>query len=140
MSPFLAAVALLLVSCAGSSPPTTTAEPIQQAEALPLQIAFQGLCDARTVATAGDAVAASDFFQDRSHAYLHEFASRISVSDREGTARLLEAKQTVEAQLADPGSADPQAVAAALAALETALADAAETAGFERPVCGMVAP
>ena len=139
MRSFLAAVVLVLVSCAGPSPATTT-EPIQQAEALPLQIAFQGLCDARTAATAGDAVSASDFFQDRSHAYLHEFASGISVADREGTARLLEAKQMVETQLADPESADPQAVAGALATLETALADAAETAGFERPVCGMVAP
>jgi hypothetical protein len=81
-------------------------------------------------------LAASDAFQSRSHAYLHEFAARYSMSERDAVARLLETKQAVEAQLATPDSANPQAVAASLAALETALADAAERVGFARPVCG----
>jgi hypothetical protein len=124
-----------LTACA-----STTAGPpdqaIDEAEALPLQIAFQDLCDARTLAEAGDMWGAANEFQNQAHAYLHEFAGRYSMSERDAVARLLEAKQEVEAQLAAPDSANPRAVAASLASLETALADAAERVGFTRPVCG----
>ena len=125
-----------LGACSSGASPAGTTEPIERAEALPLQIAFQGLCDAQVRAEAGDTWGASDFFQDRAHGYLHEFASRISVSDREGAARLLEAKQVVEALLATPDTADPEAVAAALQRLQDTLAGAAVTAGFEQPTCG----
>lgn len=126
---------LALVSCSGTSPADTT-EPIDRAEALPLRIAFQGLCDAQTVAASGDVTSAADLFQDRTHAYLHEFADRISSTDREGAARLLEAKEVVEALLGTPETADPQGVAAALQELQGALARAAISAGFEQPACG----
>lgn len=127
-----------LVAMTACAPTASEAPPeaLEEAEALPLQIAFQGLCDARTLAASGDVLGASDLFQDRSHAYLHEFADRVSASDRDAAARLLEAKQAVEAQLAIPDVANAQAVAGSISALETALGDAAESAGFARPVCG----
>lgn len=133
----LALALLALVSC-GSTGPSATVEPIEEAEALPLQLAFQGLCDAATLAQAGDVQSAADMYEDRSHAYVHELADRVSGSDRDAAARLLEAKQIVEAQLANPDVANPQVVAGALSGLEAALADAAEAAGFERPGCGGV--
>lgn len=119
--------------------PTASEEPtetLEEAEALPLELAFQGLCEARTLAASGDVLGASDLFQDRSHAYLHELADRVSASDRDAAAGLLEAKQALEAQLAIPDAANPQAVAGSISALETAFGDAAESAGFPRPVCG----
>lgn len=133
----LALALLALVSCAGTGP-SATVEPIEETEALPLQLAYQGLCDARALAEAGDVQSAADMYEDRSHAYVHELADRISSSDRDGAARLLEAKQIVEAQLANPDVANPQAVAGVISGLEAALAGAAEAAGFERPSCGGV--
>lgn len=131
----MAVAVLALASCTGTSSDATV-EPVRDAQAVPLAIAFQGLCNATTLAEAGDVQSAADTFLDQSHQFLHEFAARISVSDREAAARLLEAKQVVEAQIAAPENADPPAVAEALAALETVLADTAEGAGFDRPVCG----
>ena len=137
MSPLiLGAAIVMLVSCGGD--PAGTVEPIEEAESLPLQIAFQGLCDARTLAEAGDIQAASDTFQSRAHAELHSLADRLAASDRDAAARLLEAKQRVEAAFASPESAAPPVVAAQLSTLEAEVASAAHVLGQERPVCGGV--
>ena len=135
----LVPVLLIVLLAVGGCASTTSGSPsaaVDEAEALELQISFQGLCDARTLAAAEDLWGAANEFQTQSHAYLHEFADRYSASEREAVARLLEAKQVVEAQLASPDFAEPTAVTASLSTLETALADAAERVGFDRPVCG----
>ena len=125
---------LLLVGCA-----TGAEEPIavlEEAEALPVQIAFQGLCEARTAAEAGDVPGASTIFQSRTHSELHSLADRLSTTDRDAAARLLEAKQRVEDAFADPTTASPTAVAGLISSLKGEVASAAEPLGQERPVCG----
>ncbi len=129
---------LALVSCGAGE--ANTVEPINQAEALPLQIAFQGLCDARTLAEAGDAQGAADTFLSRSHAELHTIADRLSASDRDAAARLLEAKQRVEVAIDNPATASPEIVAGQISALEAEVAVAAEHLGLNPPVCGGVGP
>jgi hypothetical protein len=133
----LAAALVALMSCGGGA--EETVEPIDQAQSLPIQIAFQGLCDARTLAEAGDVQSAADTFQGRSHAELHSLAERLSATDRDAAARLLEAKQRVEAAFANPG-ASPAALVAPLSALEAEVTNAATALGLDRPVCGMIAP
>jgi hypothetical protein len=134
----LVASVLALSACASAEPAQTT-EPIGQAEALPLQIAFQGLCNAATLAEAGDVQSANDMFQDQAHQYLHELADRLSKIDREAAARLLEGKERVEAAFASPTASPPQ-VSQLLGALEGEVGNAAEVLGMDRPVCGGVAP
>jgi hypothetical protein len=136
---FACAAVVSLVACSPAEPARTT-EPIGQAEDLRLQIAFQGLCDAATLAQAGEVQPAADMFQDRSHEYLHELADRLSMTDRAAAARLLESKERVEAAIADPSTASPPQVSALITALEAELASAAQTLGMSRPVCGGPAP
>jgi hypothetical protein len=131
----LAAALVALVSCGGGTPGDRPG-PVEDAEALELQIAFQGLCDARTLAEVGDMWGAANEFQSHAHAYLHEFADRLSAVDRTAAGRLLEAKEAVEAQLNAPDSADPALTVSALSQLEVALADGAEREGLPRPACG----
>ena len=132
----LVAALATLVSCGGGGA-ANTVEPINEAESLPIQIALQGLCDARTIAEAGDVQGASDIFQSRAHAELHTLADRLAASDREAAGRLLEAKQRVEAAFASAATASPGAVAADLSALEGEVAAAAESLGLDRPACAM---
>jgi hypothetical protein len=131
----LAVAVAALVSCGGGGA-ADTVEPIQDADSLWIRIAYQGLCDARTLAEAGDVQSAADTFESRAHAELHTLADRLSASDRDAAARLLEAKQQVEAVLSDPVTAAPETVAAGLLALEAEVANAAETLGLDRPTCG----
>ena len=135
----LAAALIALVSCAGDDAEETV-EPINEAESLPIQIAFQGLCDARTLAQAGDVEAASDTFESRAHAELHSLADRVAATDRDAAADLLEAKQRVEAAFGSSDTADPRAVAAGLLTVQDQVGNAAEALGLDRPVCGGVAP
>ena len=130
----LAAAVVMLVSCGGD--PAATVEPIEKAESLPLQIAYQALCDARTLAETGDVWGAANEFMTQSHAYLHEFADRLSATDREAAARVLEAKEAVELHLNAPDEADPAATARSLSELEAAVAAGAEAEGLPRPTCG----
>lgn len=59
------------------------------------------LCEARDVAATGDVDTAGVIFEDDVHVRLHGLADR-STDDRAIAARLLEAKQAVEAGLDDP--------------------------------------
>lgn len=129
---------LALVACAAGAEQSIDA--LEEAESLPIQIAFQGLCESRAVAEAGDVQGASDVFQARAHAELHALADRLSSTDREAAARLLEAKQRVEAAFADPATASPPAVAGVISALELEVQNAAESLGLPRPACGGIAP
>jgi hypothetical protein len=104
--------------------------------AAPLDEAVDGLCRATGLARGGDVEAASEVFQDRSHEYLHVLADDLMDQDRAAAARLLEAKQRVEAVFADPGSADPVQTADLLGDLQSALAEAATAAGLDPSGCG----
>ncbi len=61
--------------------------------------AYAGLCAARSAAAAGEAAGAREVFFDRAHQPLHELASGAAAYDRAVAARLLEAKEAVEAGL-----------------------------------------
>lgn len=63
---------------------------------------YDGLCAAR--AQASNAAAARDLFFDRSHQPIHELATETARRDRAVAGRLLEAKQTVEHDLAAGGA------------------------------------
>ena len=68
--------------------------------------AVQGLCDAEAAAAAGDVEAASVAFADRAHATLHQVAADLQERDPALAGRLLEAKQGVEAALAEGAPAE----------------------------------
>ncbi len=78
----------------------------------------------------GDPSLASTLFFDRAHDRLHELAAAVSDIDRSIEARLLEAKQRVEADLSIDRAPD---LAAHLAALAAVAADATEANGDPRP-------
>ncbi len=127
------ALLFLLVGCGPEA--EQSIDVLDEAKALPVQVAFQGLCEARAAAEAGDVLGASTIFQSRTHGELHSLGDRLSTTDREAAARLLEAKQRVEAAFADP-AASPTAVAGLISSLEAEVASAAEALGQERPACG----
>lgn len=87
------------------------------------------VCDARNAAAEGEADGARRIFVNTAHDRLHELAAETGRSDRGAEARLLEAKQRVEAVLEEPG---PD-FADRLERLAVAAADAAEVVGDERP-------
>lgn len=88
----------------------------------PYESLYQGLCTARARAT--EPASARAVFFDRAHQQLHELASEATPKDRAASARLLEAKEAVERDLAsaDPALADDldQLLDAARAAITTA--------------------
>lgn len=61
--------------------------------------AYAGLCSTRSAARSGDVAAARDAFFDQVHQPLHELAAETAARDRAASARLLEAKEAVEAGL-----------------------------------------
>lgn len=65
-----------------------------------------GLCDAQAAAAAGDAASARSAFFNFSHQALHDLARRLEDGHRDEAARLLLAKQAVEADLARAAPAD----------------------------------
>ena len=129
---------LALAACASGAEEPLGA--LEEAEALPLQIAFQGLCQSRAAAEAGDVLGASGVFQSRAHAELHSLADRLAGADREAAARLLEAKQRLEAAFANAAAASAPAVAGLISTLELEVQRAAEVLGQDPPACDGVAP
>ena len=91
--------------------------------------AYAGLCSARSAARSGDVAAARGAFFDRAHQPLHELAADATARDRSAAARLLEAKESVEAGL---GQAAPS-LASDLDRLLTATASAVDAIGDPRP-------
>ncbi len=116
----VAASALALTGCGedpGSAPTATTEIPG----------VIDALCAARD---AGDSDRARTISFDRAHDPLHELAADLSDEDRGTEARLLEAKQRVEADLTSDASPD---LVDDLDELITATADAMEANGEPRP-------
>jgi hypothetical protein len=96
-----------------------------------LGTALDGLCQARLLAARGLTRDAEMEFVDRSHEYLHQLARETAETDREASARLLEAKQRVEQAFAEPP--EPEALAGLLEELRRRTAEAA---GVGVPPCG----
>jgi hypothetical protein len=101
-----------------------------------LHRASQGLCDAQVLAFESNVPRAASVFDREAHAFLHELAADLEEVDRAAAAGLLEAKQRLEAILADPVRADPQDVVVLITELQRALRDGAEAAGLPTPLCG----
>lgn len=102
-----AAAAALLGACSSASTTKTSTTTVTVAD---ITAAHTGLCAAIAAATNGDEEAAGVTFTDRVHGGLHDLASRVEERDRSVAARLLEAKERVEADL------DQSVTAAALTA------------------------
>ena len=100
-----------------------------------LQRASQGLCDAQVLAFESNVPRAATVFDREAHGFLHDLAADLEEVDRAAAAGLLEAKQRLEAILADPVRADPQEVAVLITELQRALRDGAEAAGLPTPLC-----
>lgn len=91
---------LLLVTataCSANGKDTSAARPA------PYAGLYQGLCVAR--ASAARPTAARRAFFDRAHQPIHELAAVVAASDRATAGRLLEAKQSVERDLAAEATA-----------------------------------
>lgn len=112
---------------ATSPPPSGALGPVTSQAA---SEAVLGLCE---LAGATEASEAEATFLDRSHETLHVIAAATEVRDRAAAASLLEAKQVVEADLAEgdlpPGFGDD--VGRLLEATRTALA----AIGLDAPAC-----
>ncbi|HEX2851480.1 MAG TPA: hypothetical protein VHN98_13040 [Acidimicrobiales bacterium] len=94
-----------------------------------------GICAADAAATGGDTAAARRAFED-AHQGLHEVADAASKTDRAASARLLEAKEKVEADLASSSTATAT-LRSDLDALLPALRAAAAATGHPMPdSCG----
>jgi hypothetical protein len=124
------AVPLLVGACSPSGGSATAAAPAD------LTVALAGLCRAAESARSGDLFEAQRTFQNQSHAFLHELARRGQERARPAVARLLEAKQRVEAALSPESGAPPAEVAALLGELEVATRDLARVLGTPAPRCG----
>jgi hypothetical protein len=127
MSAALAGVLLMLTACGEDAP--AAARPGDQ-----LRSATRGLCDATDLASEGRVGMATDVFDAETHAYLHHLAADLQTTNPEAAADLLEAKQRVEAVLAEGGP--PGEARDLLAELQAALRDAAAAAGLRAAACG----
>lgn len=113
-------VTIPLVGCGGSNADDQVERPSGRFSSLNLV-----LCEAADAADAGDEAGATGSFED-AHSALHELAAATEAVDRAVSARLLEAKQAVEAD-----AADTEGYAALLRAVE----DAVEALGGEAGKC-----
>lgn len=111
----LVAIAVLLgaaVACGSTATGESGADPL-----------VSDICAAADSALAGHANDAEERFVDRAHQRLHELAAEVTEVDRAVAARLLEAKQRVEADL-DHEPVDAAALSEDLGALADATVDA----------------
>lgn len=92
--------------------------------------AVLGLCD---LVHETDIVQANTTFLDRSHETLHVIAAAADVEDRIASSALLEAKQRVEADLAEP--AVPDGFAVDVRFLLQAVRAALDVIGLDSPGC-----
>jgi hypothetical protein len=128
-------VALILVvavaaACSGSQDPGA-ADPTGPVARSDADRAVSGLCE---LADETDLAAANAVFQDEAHRTLHAVAAEAERVDRAVSAALLQTKQRVEADLAEPDL--PPGFADDVEALLVALSAALETIGLPAPECG----
>jgi hypothetical protein len=122
-------LAVVAAGCSGSGDPTTTGPtgPVARADA---DRAVNGLC---ALAGMTDQTAANATFQDEAHRTLHAVAAEAERIDRAVSAALLQTKQRVEADLAEPDL--PPSFSDDVQALLVALRAALETIGLPAPEC-----
>lgn len=92
-----------------------------------------GLCEARSLA-GSDVEAAATVFENEVHVQLHDLAAEVGESDREAAGSLLEAKETVEADLAQ-GLVKGDALREHLDGLLDATVPALRAIDVEAPTC-----
>ncbi len=132
-TPLLLAVVLALGACGADGSPTSPSEaragegPGEEAR---LRAAHAGVCDA---AGAGPDRAETIFF-DRAHDALHELARALQETDRPLAARLLAAKQDVEADFEAASRA--ASARADLVRLAAVTGDALDRLDIDTPDCG----
>ena len=95
---------------------------------------FAGLCDASGSAARRDFPRAKVVFTDRAHTPLHTVARALEDVDRRAAARLLEAKQRVEADLDGSGTNTP-GLADDMAALVAATRAGLDRLGIDTQEC-----
>jgi hypothetical protein len=125
------AVAIVAAACSGSSDPGPTTAPTGPVASTDADRAVSALCE---LAGETDPAAANALFQDRAHQTLHAVAAEAERVDRAASAALLETKQRVEADLAEPDL--PPGFADDVETLLVALRAALETIGLPAPECG----
>jgi hypothetical protein len=133
------AAAILLTACGGNAaePSASPATPLPSGSlgvvtADAASAAVLGLCDVRS-GLSTDPQGAAATFENEVHEELHVIAAATEVQDREAAATLLQAKEKVEADFADPaagGDAGPD-VEALLSAVRSALT----AIGLSAPDC-----
>lgn len=96
---------------------------------------LESLCDASRSAASRDFAGAKIAFSDRAHDPLHTVARALEDVDRAAAARLLEAKQRVEADFDGSGTTTP-GLAADLTALIAATHTGLDRLGIETQECG----
>lgn len=131
----VAGTLVVLTGCGGdrSQSTTTEARSSQRADAASrFSEAHAGVCDA-VDAAAGDAQEAEAIFFDRAHDALHQLARTLEETDRPLAARLLAAKQDVEADLAR--APRPETLRADLAELAAVAGEAVDRVGVEPAEC-----
>jgi hypothetical protein len=112
-----------VAACGETQPQSETARLDRQVVA--------ALCEVRDQAL-HDADMAKEIFLDRAHDWLHDLAREVAGIDRSAAARLLEAKQAVEADLERPSSS---ALAKDLKALVASTRRALEVTNGSAPSC-----
>lgn len=116
-----------LLAGAFASDPTNSASPTTgDATARPV---VATICEAAAAAAAGDGPSARFMFEQKAHSDLHSLATAAASTDRAAAARLLEAKQRVEATV----GAEVQILATNLEGLIEPTRRAASVAGWPVP-------
>lgn len=123
-------LALVAAACSGSDDAPPTAGTTSPVAAVDAERAVTGLCE---LADETGLAAANALFQDRAHRTLHAVAAEAERVDRSVSAALLETKQRVEADLAEPDL--PIGFADDVGALLVAFRAALETIGLSAPAC-----
>lgn len=95
--------------------------------------AVTGLCEARRVASA-EPEEAVRLFQDRVHVPLHDIAAQVEEADRAAAAKLLEAKQEVEAEI-EEGSLEGEVLEDRLGGLLDATVSGLAATDLVAPTC-----
>ena len=92
-----------------------------------------GLCEARSLA-GSDVEAAATAFENEAHVPLHDLAAEVGDADRDAAASLLEAKETVESDLAE-GLVEGEVLKDHMGGLLDATVTALRAIDVEAPTC-----
>ena len=117
--------AVLFAACKSSGESSQSRKAVDRYDTV-----YAALCDAETAFNANDPGRGRRVFLDRVHQSVHELAAATEERDRAAAARLLEAKQAVEAGL---GNEPDARLASNLGRLRRAALAAIEVLGIDAP-------